>query len=104
MLAGFELTPTVPLVGSESPACAPARRGARRPYGTKEGSAREDEPAEITIIRRGQLTSAGAIIEPVREGQQMLVNRGQQNESAAAADVVTASATVDPQTAFLEGE
>jgi hypothetical protein len=30
---------------------------------------------EITIIRRGQLTSAGAIIEPVREGQQMLVER-----------------------------
>ena len=76
MLAGFELTPTVPLVGSESPAWSPARRGARRPYGTKEGSAREDEPAEITIIRRRRLSSAGAIIEPVRDGQQMLVNRG----------------------------
>jgi hypothetical protein len=47
MLAGFELTPTVPLVRSE----------------------------RITIIRRGQLTSAGAIIAPVLESPEMLVER-----------------------------
>jgi hypothetical protein len=47
MLAGFELSPTVPLVRSE----------------------------RITIIRRGQLTSAAAIIAPVQESPQMLVDR-----------------------------
>ncbi len=47
MLAGFELTPTVPLVRTE----------------------------RITIIRRGQLTSSGAIIAPVPESPQMLVDR-----------------------------